>query len=256
MSELQQDPLEPAPQRSNRKWIALALGGGCALLACIGLVIALAISFLKPASTRTVQPQGPVVQATIAPPQVAGNTPTAAPALQKSGNTLGDPNAPVKIIEYADFQCPFCQRHWMEVEPRIIETYVKTGKVSYEFRSVGAFLGPESADAAEAAYCAGDQDKFWEYHDALFSHWTGENVGDFTRVKLDQYAQSIALDQSTFDTCLDSAKYTGRVQQDAKDAKADGVKATPSFIINGTLLEGALPFAAFQQAIDAALQGK
>jgi len=90
---------------------------------------------------------------------------TASPASQAHPeakfNTMGDPNAPVRIIEYADFQCPYCLQYWRATEPQIIKTYVATGKVYYEYRSVGAFIGPDSALAAEAVYCAGDQNKFW-----------------------------------------------------------------------------------------------
>ena len=255
MLEEQQGQQQPAPARSNKKWIALAIGGGCALVACLGLIVALAVSFLAPTIAQRVNPTSIVQDLVPVTPQ--SNAP-GAPAISSEGpgNTMGDPNAPVKIIEYADFQCPYCRRHWQETEPQIIDAYVKTGKVYYEYRSVGAFLGPESGAAAEAAYCAGDQGKFWEYHGTLFSHWTGENVGDFTDEKLRQYAASLGLDQAAFDSCLRSRKYADRLQQDVQDAKADGIKATPSFLVNGTLIEGAEPFAVFQQVIDAALQGK
>ncbi len=182
--------------------------------------------------------------------------PSPRPHPEAKANTMGDPQASVKIIEYADFQCPFCVRFWQETEPQIISTYVATGKVVYEYRSVGAFIGPDSALAAEAAYCAGDQGKFWEYHDVLFSNWTGENVGDFTPFKLSLYAATVGLDQITLDDCVSQGKYIGRVQQDVTDADASGIKATPSFLINGKLLEGAQPFDVFQQAIESALQGK
>ena len=155
-----EQPVQPVTPRSNRKWIGLGIGGGCALLACVGLVVALAIAALIPTSSRVVRLD--VTAVSTIPASTLGNipgTPTVAYALQQNGNTLGDPNAPVKIIEYADFQCPYCQRFWQETEPQIIAAYVKTGKAFYEYRSVGAFIGQESADAAEAAYCAGDRSK-------------------------------------------------------------------------------------------------
>ncbi len=257
--QAQPEPVQPqAAPRSNTKWIALAIGGGCAIIACGVLVVAVGVSvlcgqglidFLCPG-------RGPATAAQTATPAIAPAQGDAGPALQQSGNTLGDPNAPVKIIEYADFQCPYCRLFWQDTEPQIIENYVKTGKVYYEYRSVGAYLGEESQSAAEAAYCAGDQGKFWEYHDTLFSHWTGENVGDFTPEKLKQYAASIGLDQVAFEQCLSSGKQTGRVQQDLENARKDGIKGTPSFLINGMIIEGAQPFAVFQHAIDRALQGK
>jgi protein-disulfide isomerase len=245
-----EEPMQAAPaHRSNRKWIALAIGGGCALLAIGVLITALMLAFFFPAIGRTRSIPSPV------PGAISAAT-EASPDPQALGSTLGDPNAPVKIVEYADFQCPYCRYYWQETEPLVIETYVKTGKVYYEYRSVGAFLGQESQAAAEAAYCAGDQGRFWQYHDMLFSHWTGENAGDFTGEKLQQYAASIGLDQVAFEKCLTSGKQADRVLQDLANAKRAGIKATPSFLINGTLLEGAQPFDAFQQAIDEALQGK
>lgn len=225
----------PGARRSPTRWIVLAIVGALALIGCAGLVIALVLTIVVPQSRRTVSQQA------AAPGQPA--------------NSLGDPRAPVKVIEYADFQCPYCMRFWQDTQPQIIEQYVKTGKVYYEYHSVGAFLGPESGAAAQAAYCAGDQGKFWQYHDTLFSNWTGENVGDFTDDKLQGYAATLGLDQPLFKDCLSSGKYAAILEQDVKDARAAGVRATPSFLINGKLLEGALPFASFQEAIDAALQG-
>jgi len=155
----------------------------------------------------------------------------------------------------ADFQCPFCRRYWQETEPQIIKTYIATGKVFYEYRSVGAFIGPESASASEAAYCAGDQGNFWEYHDVLYSNWTGENIRDFATDKLSQYATTIGLVQKTFDPCLYRDKYANQIQQDVANSKASGIHSTPSFLINGKFIEGAQPFSIFQHVIDAALIG-
>ncbi len=249
----------PAPRRSNRMWIVIGIAG-CAVLLCGGLVVGVGATFIvnrigviapQPTIKAMQVPFTLLPEATLAVTQPAQQTTSNQPA-----NSMGDPNAPVRLIEYADFQCPYCRQFWQETEPQIVEQYVKTGKVYFEYHSVGAFLGDESGAAAQAAYCAGDQGKFWEYHDTLFSNWTGENVGDFTPDKLLQYAASVGLDKGTFGDCLNSGKYASRLDQDVKDAQAAGIRATPSFLINGKLVEGALPFASFQQAIDAALQGK
>lgn len=245
-----------AATKKNRKWVALAIGGGCALIACVGVVAALALSYFSPQFAGTFNRFISGTSATPATDQAGGLGPSAGSSVAQSGSTMGDPNAPVKIVEYSDFQCPFCRRFAEETEPQIVETYVNTGKVFFEYRSVGAFIGQESADAAEAAYCAGDQGKFWQYHDTLFANWTGENVGDFTNAKLKQFAGTLSLDRTAFDKCLDTGKYTDRLAQDVANAQTDGVRATPSFLINGKLLEGAQPFDAFQKAIDEALQGK
>jgi predicted DsbA family dithiol-disulfide isomerase len=171
-----------------------------------------------------------------------------------SNNTMGDPNAPVHIVEYVDFQCPFCLRFWQETEPQLIDEYVNTGQVYFEVRSY-AFLGPESQWAAEVAYCAGDQGGFWEFHDTLFANWTGENVGDFTHEKLNQYADSIGLEMNEFEACLTEEKHRETVEQDRLEAEADGVHATPTFIINGIKVEGAQPFDALKHIIEEMLNG-
>ena len=246
----QTDQPQPAPLsaagRPNRKWLVMAIGGGCSLLACAAILTTLIVTLLVPSVTNRVSQQ---VIAT-------ANLVTQQPAANQPANTMGDPSAPVKVIEFADFQCPYCMRFSQQTEPQIVEQYVITGKVFFEYHSVGDFLGEESGAAAQAAYCAGDQGRFWQYHDTLFSHWTGENVGDFANDKLLQYAASLGLDKGLFSDCLNGGKYAARVQQDATDAKSAGVRATPSFLINGKLLEGALPFTDFQKAIEAALQPK
>ncbi len=263
MTENQNLPIAPS-NTSNRKWIILAIGGGCALIACVVVAAAIAFAVLAPTTgkvfssitviiTPTLQTSNPLNTPQISvPSNVVIPQPRQHP--QADGNKMGDPNAPVKIIEYADFQCPYCMHYWEQTEPQIIQTYIATGKVYYEYRSVGGFIGPESAAAAEAAYCAGDQNRFWEYHDVLFANWTGENAGDFSTDRLKQYASLIGLNLDQFEICIVNDDHADQIQQDVADAKADGIRATPSFIINGQLLEGAQPFSAFQQAIDAALQ--
>ncbi len=176
-------------------------------------------------------------------------------------NATGDPNAPITITEYSDYQCTFCKRFAEQTEPQLIETYVKTGKVRFIYRSFGLFIGQESRDAAEASYCAGDQGKFWEYHDIVFANHTGENVGNFTRRRLEAFAEALNLDMNAFRDCLNTGKYAQRVTQDGVDGRAAGVRATPSFVITYTvngqtqtrLLEGAQPFSVFQATLDSIL---
>jgi protein-disulfide isomerase len=169
-------------------------------------------------------------------------------------NAMGDPNAPVKIIEYSDFQCPYCAQFVTKTEQQIIDAYVATGKVYFEYHSFSDYIGAESARAAEAAYCAGDQDKFWEMHDIIFANQTGENVGAFTDKRLNAFASKLGLDSAKFSDCFNGGKYSSQVKQDGVDAQKAGVKATPSFVINGKLVEGAQPFSAFQTEIDALLK--
>ena len=176
-------------------------------------------------------------------------------------NAAGDPDAPIKIEEFSDFQCPYCGNFYRDTERQLVDTYVATGKVYLVYRSFGAFIGGESGRAAEAAYCAGDQNKFWEMHDIIFANQTGENVGDYTDKRLDAFAQAIGLDMAGFDACFGSGKYADQVDQDLVDGRAAGVTATPSFVLTYTVggtpkssvIAGAYPFSEFQTQIDAAL---
>jgi len=236
---------ETPPEKPRPSWLRWTLAG-CGLLLCLAAVAVLGLSLLFPSIGKVAEKLLPNSKVNITGPNTKSG-------LITNDNTMGDPNAPVKIIEYGDFQCPYCLRFWQQTEPKIIETYVTTGKVFFEYRSVGGFIGPESAAAAEAAYCAADQGKFWEYHDTLFSHWTGENVGDFANERLLQYAAAIGLDETVFDNCLTLGANKARVERDVANAKADGIRATPSFLINGRLVEGALSFDEMKSEIEAAL---
>ncbi len=240
--QLPQEPETVSEAKPARRWTIWVAAGGCAVLICAAAFVG-ALVFAGPQIVQRFFP-GQV--------QVAGELPRDMTHV----NTMGDPNAPVHIIEYGDFQCPFCLKFWNESEPRLIEEYVNTGKVYFEYRSVGSFLGPESGWAAEGAYCAGDQGKFWEYHDTLFANWTGENVGDFTKENLIKYANSLQLDSAKFESCINEEKHKSTVEQDAVNARADGVHATPMFLINGYKVEGAQPYEIIKHVIDEILNGR
>jgi protein-disulfide isomerase len=178
------------------------------------------------------------------------------PRPQANMNHMGDPNAPVKMVEYSDYQCPFCKRWNDETEKLIEDTYVATGKVYFTYIPYGPngqYIGPESKDAAMAAFCAGDQGKFWEYHDMLFANQTGENVGDYTSKRLFAFADAIGLNSSQFRSCFNGNKFAQTLSDGIAQGKQAQIGGTPSFLINGSLIEGALPFADFQQKIEAAL---
>lgn len=187
------------------------------------------------------------------PAQSPGHVGTAAvaalPAVSSDDFILGDKNAPVTFIEYGDFQCPFCDRFFKETEPILRDKYVKTGKVKFIYRDF-AFLGPESAWAANAAKCAGEQGKFWEYHDYLFNNQQGENRGAFTKDNLKSFASVLGLDKEKFNACVDSDKYLSAVQAQTKTGGEAGVQGTPGSFVNGKIYVGALPTATFLQIID------
>jgi protein-disulfide isomerase len=184
-------------------------------------------------------------------------------------NSIGDPAAPIQITEYSDYQCPFCERFHTDTEPLLEQYYVDTGKVLFTYRSAGNFVsgnigGPntESQDAAAAAYCAGDQGKYWEMHDALFANTRGvENQGSFASRRLSEIAKVAGLDVTQFEDCFSSGKYDDRVAQDSKDATAAGMQGTPFFVVSYTVngetktstIDGAVPFSEFQVKFEAIL---
>lgn len=164
----------------------------------------------------------------------------------------GNPNAKLTIVNFSDFQCPYCARFHQDVEPQIIKDYVDTGKAKFVFKNL-AFLGKESTDAANAALCAKEQNKFWEYHDKLFDSQSGENQSGFALDKLKGFAAELGLNTTQFNSCLDSQKYNAQVAADNAEAGRNGFTSTPSTAVGTTPIIGAQPYAQFKTAIEAEL---
>ena len=169
---------------------------------------------------------------------------------------IGDAKAPVTTVEYADFQCPFCERYFKQNQSTFVSQYVNSGKARFVWKDY-AFLGQESVWAAEAARCANDQGKFWAYHDYLFTHQGAENSGAFSKANLKKFALALGLNAGQFNTCLDTDKYASLVQKETQEGSVIGVNGTPATFINGQLVTdgngnsvGAAPFATFQVIID------
>jgi protein-disulfide isomerase len=182
--------------------------------------------------------------------------PTPGPAIIPMENSfaIGDPDAPITIIEYTDFQCPYCSRYFQQTYPQIVEQYVDTGVVRYVFKDFPLTqIHPQAMKASEAARCADDQGAFLEMHDKLFSgqqEWSGKDpVEVFT-----SYAGQINLDTVEFAECLNSNKHEAAVVADLQEGVSFGVTGTPAFFLNGYALTGAQPFEVFQQAVDTLLQ--
>ena len=162
------------------------------------------------------------------------------------GFARGPKDAPVTIVEFSDFQCPFCKTATATIK-QVLDKY--PGKVRLVFRDYPlASLHPQAPKAHEAARCAGDQAKFWEYHDVLF-----ERSPKIAPQDLKQYAQELKLNATAFDQCLDSGKYTAEVDKDFQEGVGLGLTGTPSFFINGKQIVGAQPLAAFQRVVDGEL---
>jgi len=175
------------------------------------------------------------------------NKPTTAPASVSIDDDAieGNEDAPVTIIEFSDYECPFCERFYSQTLGQIRENYIDTGKVKLVYRDFPLSFHAQAQKAAEAAECAGEQGKYYEMHDKLF----GEGVdGGVTSFK--QYAKDIGLNTNDFNYCLDSGKMANEVQKDFSDGQNAGVQGTPAFFINGNQVTGAQPYSVFEQVIE------
>ncbi len=176
----------------------------------------------------------------------------------------GDQNAKVAVVEFADLRCPFCEKFYTDSEPSLLKDYVDTGKVKFSFRHY-QFLGPASTLAGNAAECANEQGKFWEFYDYMYKNQPPESdTSMYTVDKLTPIAQSLGISGDQFKSCLSANKYDKQVSQDLSDGQAAGVSGTPTFIVgkldssgkkitNGKLIVGAVPYATIKSAIDSAL---
>lgn len=216
------------------------------VVAAIAVVVVLIVAN-RPASDSSGQPYEPIARS------------------ETHGQIDGKSDAPVRIVVFADFQCPFCGRFSRDTEPVLRTEFVEKGIATIEFRNF-AFLGDESVRAAEAAECAGQQGFFWEYHDILFQKQPAdgrENIGTYSVDHLKQYAAEMSeawatlaperrFDNSVFGACVDSRATASAVEQQTKEGRTLGVQSTPSFLINGRLIAGAQPIDAFRRAIEQA----
>jgi len=175
------------------------------------------------------------------------------------GPVLGRSDAPVTLVEFSDYQCPFCQRFFSATLPALKHDYIDTGKVRYIFKDYPLDqIHPQARKAAEAAHCAGDAGKYWEMHDLLF-----QSQGALTPPSLSQYARTLKVDSASFEACMASGKYAERVSRGLADGTAAGVEGTPGFVVGttkpgdvveGTLVSGAQPVEVFRRLIDQLLR--
>ena len=174
---------------------------------------------------------------------------------------IGDPNAPITIIEFSDFQCPFCARFYTQTLPLIHEEYIEQGKVKLVFRDFPIqSIHPNALPASVAAECANEQGKFKEMHDTLFENqneWNRQETAD-TLILFSQYAGEMQLEQEVFDSCLTNGKYIEEIRKDLRDGQIYGVEGTPGFFIGNDEigyvgLKGAQPFESFKKVIDSQL---
>jgi protein-disulfide isomerase len=225
-------------KEQQKKQMRIIIGG---VAAAVIVAIILIVANLPSNDAASIDYDGlasapPPIAAAAATPQAS---PEAGSTTPYTGATLGDPNAPVTFVIYADFQCHFCLQFHEDSYPKIVDDFVRDGDVKIEFREFPALgegaitdEGNESAQAAEAAMCAGEQDRYMDYHDKLYANFSGVNQGGFSNDRLKKFADDLGLDTDAFNSCLDSDRYEPYVMQSMDEGRALGITATPMFIID------------------------
>ncbi len=178
------------------------------------------------------------------------------PALKAQGYVLGSPTAPVEVVEFADFECPACGQYAVVTEPQVRSELVNTGKVRIRFMLFPLNIHRNTWDASLAAACANDQGKFWEMHDALFANqdkWNGEATSR-PRGPISELAKGIGLDMNKYGACMDNDTHRAEIQASEQEAERRQIQQTPTFIFNGTMVPGALPYDAFKHYVDEAMK--
>jgi protein-disulfide isomerase len=224
---------------------SLAIG---AIMASVVIVIAF-VGFDNISSQKElVMEPTPTIQQT-GPPNITINT-----FLDNGSPILGNPNAPITLIEFGDYQCHFCNVFFHTTEDSILKNYVETGKVRMIFKDYN-IIGPDSVNASHGAHCAKDQGLFWEYHDILYSNWTGENNGWASSENLGRFAQEIGLDMNIWSECMLSEIHSQTILASNENARSLELTGTPAFFIIGsdgktTKLFGAQPFETFERVFE------
>ncbi len=233
---------------------SLAIGVAIAAIAIIGVFYAMSANGGTPFSVSDIKQSEhenakPVLTENDTPQTISLSVLT-----ENASPVLGDASAPITIVEFGDYQCFFCNKFFHDTENSIVENYIKTGKVKMLFKDF-TIIGQDSVVAAHASHCAGEQGKFWEYHDVLYNHWTGENNGWASSDNQLKFAKDLGLDVEKFTECNSSEKYMKMIQTSAKDAKTLGLTGTPGFIVIGAnnkivKIPGAQPYEVFVKVLD------
>jgi protein-disulfide isomerase len=194
--------------------------------------------------------QAPAAAGAASGPVAAGRTDEPANA-DHANRAWGPADAPIRIVEFVDYQCPACGNFNKNFEPAVVEAFAKTGKVRYEIRAL-TFLEQragtkESSDAAKATLCSAEQGKFWQMHNAIFANQFGENRGNFSRARLKEMAAKVGANADAFEACLASGKYDEPLKADTELGTKYQVTQTPSFVINDKLFAGSRNVADFKK---------
>ena len=169
---------------------------------------------------------------------------------------LGPKNAKVVLVEFSDFQCPFCRKFWRETFLQIKKEFIDTGKIKFVYRDFPLDFHPQAKNSAEAAQCANEQGRFWEFHDKIFEEQEkkGEGTIQFTLQDIKKWASEIGVNSDKFNSCLDSGKYKSEVEKDYTEGSSYGVSGTPTTFVNGKPIVGAQPYSVLKSEIENALE--
>ena len=178
--------------------------------------------------------------------------------VENGSPVLGNPNASITLVEFGDYQCHYCHVFFESIEGKIMKNYIETGKVKMIFKDYN-IIGKDSVKASQGAHCANDQGLFWEYHDILYSNWTGENNGWASGANLANYAQDIGLEMNQWTDCMSQQKHSKTILDSNEDAKKLQLTGTPAFFVissDGQVskLFGAQPFEVFKRVFDEKLE--
>ena len=189
------------------------------------------------------------------PKQVVSEIDTTLPKMEAQGHVIGSPTAKLEVIEFADFECPGCGQFATLTEPDIRTRLVNTGLIRMRFIDYPLPMHKNTWHAHRAAWCAADQNKFWEMHDAIYANqdsWNGEVTSDPDKVLLG-IAKGVGLDEAKYQQCIDTKKYQAQIQANMAEAEKRGIDRTPSFIIGSKKISGGMPYDDFKKAVDAEL---
>lgn len=259
----------PESERGNKNKIMYVLVGLLVVAAFALGTLYQKVKILESGGTTTktaAQPSGQPSQ----PNQPQAPAAAAELKITDDDPALGSKNAKVTIVSFEDFQCPFCgaftglnpemvksmqsrDPSWQPALTGLKKDYIDSGKVRFIWKDY-PFLGQESFLSAQAARCAQDQGKFWEYHDYLFSHQSGENQGAFSKENLKKFASELKLKTADFNDCMDKAKYEKKIQEAVTYGQSVGVNGTPATFVNGKLVSGAVPYSTFKPMIEEELK--
>ena len=228
-----------------------SLAIGAAIASITIMIIFLGFQGISNQSELSIEPAPTIQQA--GPPKITIST-----FLENGSPILGNPNAPVTLVEFGDYQCHFCNVFFHSTEDKLLKNYVETGKVRMIFKDYN-IIGPDSVTASHGAHCANDQGLFWEYHDILYSNWTGENNGWASSENLAKFAQQINLDMDEWSDCVINENHSQTILASNNDARILELTGTPAFFVIGpdgktTRIFGAQPLEVFENIFEIELE--